>query len=198
MCDDCNQHIAWEKYQRVIEQIAMEIPTQQNELNLPQADDIRIGDEGPVMRRAGATVELVSMRFGAPPANPKGGPVFNFRSEGHDFADSKRCLILASAFFVFTGTQYPKTKYPFTLNRAPFMAVAGLWREGEGDQPPSFTMVDDMARTRCNLDSQSPGRRSAPCQLAALAGDLTKSESGLLQPLPAGSLHTEIVRKGAT
>jgi putative SOS response-associated peptidase YedK len=67
MCNDYRQHIAWAQYQR------LEIPAQQNELNLPRADDIRIGDDGPVMRRRGDAVELASMRFGFAPAKPKMG-----------------------------------------------------------------------------------------------------------------------------
>lgn len=111
MCNDYEQHVAWAEYQRLMLEIALEISTQQNDLNLPKADDVGIGDEGPVMRNSGEQVELVSMRFGFPPAKPKAGPVFNFRSEGCSFANSKRCLIPASAFFEFTGSKYPKTKH---------------------------------------------------------------------------------------
>ena len=67
--------------------------------------------------------------------------MFNFRSEGRSFDNSKRCLVPASAFFEFTGKNYPKAKYRFVLNGAPFMAVAGLWREPGGNQPPAFTML---------------------------------------------------------
>jgi len=66
---------------------------------------------------------------------------FNFRSDGRRFGDSKRCLVPASALFEFTGTKYPKAKHRFTLNDAPFMAIAGLWREGQGNQPDTFTML---------------------------------------------------------
>ena len=137
MCNDYEQHIAWAEYQRLMQKIALEIPSQQNKSNLPRTDDIRIGDEGPVMRSADGAVELVSMRFGFPPAKPKAGPVFNFRSEGRTFANSNRCLVPASAFFEFTAAKYPKTKHRLTLNGAAFMAIAGLWREGEGNQPPA-------------------------------------------------------------
>lgn len=59
---------------------------------------------GPVMRAAGNLIELVQMNFSFPPSGPKGGPVFNFRSEGRDFSKSNRCLIPASAFFEFMWT----------------------------------------------------------------------------------------------
>jgi putative SOS response-associated peptidase YedK len=197
MCNDYEQHVAWAEYQRLMQEIALEIPTQQNDLNLPQADDVRIGDEGPVMRKSGEQVELVSMRFGFPPAKPKAGPVFNFRSEGRSFANSKRCLIPASAFFEFTGSKYPKTKHRFTLKGASFMAIAGLWREGAGNQPSAFTML-----------TTEPGPDVAPIhnrQVVVLRPEdwrhwleLSKTESDLLKPLPAGSLDVEIVRQGAT
>ncbi len=116
-------------------------PTRQSEADLPQADDIRITDLAPIMRAAGADVELAPMSFGFPAATPRGGPVFNFRSEGRSFAKSNRCLVPASAFFEFTGAKSPKTKHQFTLNDAPFMAIAGLWREQQGNRPPAFTML---------------------------------------------------------
>jgi hypothetical protein len=54
------------------------IPTQQSELDLPEADDISINDTGPVMRAAGNVIELVPMNFSFPPSG-RGGPVFKFQ-----------------------------------------------------------------------------------------------------------------------
>lgn len=141
MCNDYEQHVKWREYQDMMQALALGTPTDQSERDLPQADDIRINDVGPVMRAAGNGIELAPMRFGFPPSSPKGGPVFNFRSEGRRFDKSHRCLIPASAFFEFTGTKYPKAKYRFTLSDAPFMAIAGLWRESDGTQPAAFTML---------------------------------------------------------
>ncbi|CDX52010.1 conserved hypothetical protein [Mesorhizobium plurifarium] len=53
----------------------------------------------------GDAIELASITFGFPLSGRTAGPVFNFRSEGRRFADSKRCLVPASAFFEFTGTK---------------------------------------------------------------------------------------------
>src|ERR1700712_1915343 len=139
MCNDYEQHIRWAQYSAMMQKAELGIPTRQSQKDLPAADDIRINDTGPVMRAAGNVVELVPMKFGFPPSG-KGGPVFNFRSEGRHFADSRRCLIPASAFFEFTGSKYPKAKHKFTMVGLPFMAIAGLWRQGEGNQPGSFTM----------------------------------------------------------
>jgi putative SOS response-associated peptidase YedK len=198
MCNDYEQHVAYAAHCQMMQDLALGIPSHQSELDLPQADDIRIGDTGPVMRSAEpGVVELVQMRFGfPPPQGRKGGPVFNFRSEGRHFSDSRRCLIPASAFFEFTGTKYPKAKHRFTMMGTPFLAVAGLWREGDGNQPPSFTMLT----TESGPDVAPIHNR----QIVVLRPedwrhwlDLTKTESELLRPLPGGSLAVEQVRTGA-
>ncbi len=141
MCNDYEQHIRWKEYCDMMQALELGVPTQQIELDLPQADDIKINDMGPVMRAAGNGIELVAMNFSFPPSSPRGGPVFNFRSEGRSFAKSNRCLIPASAFFEFTGKKYPKAKHRFTLNDASFLAIAGIWREGKANASPVFTML---------------------------------------------------------
>ncbi|MFG1285295.1 SOS response-associated peptidase family protein [Xanthobacter autotrophicus] len=113
---------------------------------------VRINDMAPVMRAAGNGVELAQMNFSFAPCRPKGGPVFNFRSEGWDFSKSGRCLIAAPDFFEYVGTKCPKTQYQFTLTEAPFLAIVGLWREAECNHPVSFTML-----------TTSPGPDIAPC-----------------------------------
>jgi hypothetical protein len=115
MCNDYEQHVRWAEYCAMMEALELGIPTQQTELDLPQADDIKINDMGPVMRAAGNGIELVSMNFSFLPSGPRGGPVFNFRSDGRRFDKSNRCLIPASAFFEFTGKKYPKAKHRFAL-----------------------------------------------------------------------------------
>jgi putative SOS response-associated peptidase YedK len=195
MCNDYEQHIRFAEYKAMMQDLALRVPTHQTELDLPMMDDVRIGDAAPMMRPAAdGAVELASMTFGFPPSG-KGGPVFNFRSEGRHFADSRRCLIPASAFFEFTGKKYPKAKHRFTLKGAPFLTIAGLWREGHGNQPPAFTML-----------TTEPGPDVAPIhnrQVVVLRPedwkhwlDLSKPEAELLRPLPEGSLNVELVRGG--
>jgi putative SOS response-associated peptidase YedK len=193
MCNDYEQHGTWAQYCKMMQALALRIPPQQLAADLPEADDIRINDLAPVMRASGDGTELARMRFGFPPASPRGGPVFNFRSERRRFDKSNRCLVPASAFFEFTGKKYPKAKHCFTLTDAPFMAIAGLWREGQENQPPSFTML-----------TTAPGPDVAPYynrQVAVLRPadwaawiNLTVPEAELLKPLPGGSLTTETVR----
>jgi len=193
MCNDYEQHVAWVAYCKEMQALELGVPTRQGELDLLQVDDVRIGDSGPVMRAAGNGIELAAMTFGFPPSSPRGGPVFNFRSEGRRFDKSNRCLIPASAFFEFTGKKYPKAKHRFTLNDAPFMAIAGLWREGKPGDPPAFTML-----------TTEPGEDVAPYhsrQIVVLPPEewaswiyLTKPEAELLRPLAVGSLQVDTVR----
>ena len=155
-------------------------------------DEVRIGDLGTVIRAAGNGIELVQMKFGFPPPRRGAGPVFNFKSDGRHFAASKRCLILLSGFFEFTGCKYPKAKHRFKLIGDAVMAIAGLWSAAE-DGTLSFTML-----------TTTPGPDIAPYhdrQVVVLRPEdwaawlfLTRPESELLKPLPAGSLSVETVR----
>ena len=193
MCNDYEQHVKWREYQDMMQALSLGTPTGQSERDLLQADDIRIGDTGPVMHVAGNGIELAPMTFGFPPSSPKGGAVFNFRSEGRRFDKSNRCLIPASAFFEFTGKKYPKAKHRFTLKDVPFMAIAGLWRDGKDGSAPAFTMLT----TDPGEDVQPYHSRQIvvlhPDQWAAWI-DLSRPESELLRPLPGGSLQVETVR----
>jgi hypothetical protein len=49
MCNNYEQHIAWEAYCKAMQEFELRMPTRQTEFDLPQADDIRIGDIGPVI-----------------------------------------------------------------------------------------------------------------------------------------------------
>ncbi len=108
MCNDYEQHVAWKAYCDAIQTLELRRSPRSTPQDLAQADDIRINDLGPAMRLVADAIELTPMRFGFPPANPMGGPVFNFKSEGRRFRPETRCLIPASAFFEFTGKKYPR------------------------------------------------------------------------------------------
>jgi putative SOS response-associated peptidase YedK len=161
--------------------------------NLEPRDDIWPTETAPVFRRCEEGVELVPLRWGFPPARPKGVPIINFRSEGRRFPRG-RCLIPASHFFEFTGTKSPKSKWKFTKAGEDWFCFAGLWRpmpEGAGD---AFTLL-----------TTEPGPDVAPIhdrQMVVLDRldwcawlDLTRPESELLRPLPAGNLAVEQVRQ---
>lgn len=127
-----------------------------------------------------------------PRPRSKAPPVFNFRSDNRHFDDSKRCLIILSGFFEFTGTKSPKAKYRFRLKDSPVMGIAGLWSEDK-DGALSFTML-----------TTEPGPDIAPIhdrQVCVLKPEqwadwlfLTKPEAELLVPLPEGTLVVEMVR----
>ncbi|MDR3476104.1 MAG: SOS response-associated peptidase [Devosia sp.] len=196
MCNSYESFVLWQEYCAMMAGLDLGIPARQSEPDLPQAADIRIGDTAPVMRAAGNLIELVPMRFGFPPASPRGGPVFNYRSEGRRFEQSRRCLIPASGFFEFTGKKYPKAKHRFRLAGTPWMAIAGLWRDLPAGEPPSFTML-----------TTEPGPDVAPYhdrQVVVLRPAdwaawiyMTKPEGELLRPLEAGALEVETLRQGS-
>jgi putative SOS response-associated peptidase YedK len=196
MCNAYEQHVKWVAYTQMMQALELGVPTQQTELDLPESDEIRIKDLAPVMRAAGNGIELVPMTFGFPPSNAKGGPVFNYRSDGRHFDKSNRCLIPASGFFEFTGKKYPKAKHRFTLNDAPFMAIAGIWREGAAGASPAFTMltIDPSPDVAPYHDRQIVVLR--PSDWAGWIY-LTSPEAELLRPLPEGSLTVETVRAGS-
>jgi len=75
------------------------------------------------------------------------------------------------------------------------MAIAGLWREGQGNQPPSFTMLTTAPGPDVAAVPRPPGWRCCgPPEWAAWI-NLTAPEAELLKPLPGGSLAVE---NGAT
>ena len=193
----CNEYEFQTKYQEYVEfmhdvDVGPPGPPDDSWLNRPS---IRIGDLGPVLRAAGNGLEMVAMKFGFPPARPKSGPVFNFKSEGRHFDQSARCIIPATGFFEFTGDRYPKTRHRFSSTAWLLMGIAGLWRGGAAGAPPSFTML-----------TTGPGPDVAPIhdrQIVILPPQdwmawigLARPESELLKPLPAGTLRSDVVRKG--
>jgi putative SOS response-associated peptidase YedK len=196
MCNDYEQHVRWAEYCKMMQALALAVPRRQSEFDLPQADDVRINDVGPVMRAAGGEIELAPMSFSLPPGRPGGAPVFNFRSEGRHFANSTRCIVPASAFFEFTGKKYPKAKHRFALRGSPITGIAAISRAGQGNQPPSFAML-----------TTGPGPDVAPFhnrQVVVLHPQdwaawihLTKPEAALLRPLHEGSLEVTTVREEA-
>lgn len=195
MCNSYEQQVAYGDYRKAVEQQELETPSSESAADLPQAEDIKIGDVGPVLVAAGNGVELWPMKFGWPAPRPKAGPVFNFKSDGRHFADSRRCLVILSGFYEFVGTKCPKAKYRFTLKDSPVMGIAGLWSEAD-DGSLSFTML-----TTAPGPDIEPYHDRQVCVLApkdwAAWLFLTRPEEDLLRPLPAGALEVTLVRAGS-
>ena len=113
MCNDFGNRVPYDEYLRAFSEIRVPLRWPTAAPNLEPRDDIWPTETAPVIRRREEGVELVQLRWGFPPARPKGAPVINFRSEGRRFPKG-RCLIPASHFFEFTGSKSPKSKWKFT------------------------------------------------------------------------------------
>ena len=192
MCNDFGNRIPYDDYLRAFSELRVPVRFPTAAPNLEPRDDIWPTDPAPVIRRRGDGVELVQLRWGFPPARPKGAPVINFRSEGRRFPGG-RCLVPASHFYEFTGTKSPKSKWKLTKTDEPWFCFAGLWRPVPDGSVEAFTLL-----------TVEPGPDVAPIhgrQMAVLERDewlawldLTRPERELLRPLPAGSLEVEQVR----
>lgn len=192
MCNEYGNRVRYRRYVEEFSHLGLPLVVEGNGPDLTPRDSIRIRDTAPVILRTGDGV-LLTERTWAPRAASK-KPVFNFRSEGRDFARSTRCLIPASHFCEFTAPADPKDKrkdkWRFTLAGAEWFCIAGLIRPDAIDAAECFTML-----------TTAPGPDVAPYhdrQVAVLQPaewrawlDLTRPEVELLRPLPQGSLHVE-------
>ena len=100
--------------------------------NLEPRDSIRPTDPAPVLVGSSQGVELRRLRWGF--AQPKGGPLINFRSDGRRFPNG-RCLVPADGFYEFTGAKAPKSKWLFTAPDEGLFCIAGVVRDDR------FTML---------------------------------------------------------
>jgi putative SOS response-associated peptidase YedK len=191
MCNDYANHIPYDDYRRAFSELKIRIfPAGGVTPNLEPRDDIWPTDSAPIIRAAEDGVELAELRWGFPPARPKGSPVINMRGEGRRFSHG-RCLVPASWFYEFTGSRSPKSKWRFALTNGEWMCIAGLWRPTDaGDR---FTML-----------TCPPGPDVEPIhnrQVVVLDRhdwaewlDPTASPERLLRPSPAETLAVERVR----
>lgn len=157
--------------------------------------NIKITDVAPIVRTiegARGAGDLVQRRWSWP--GPTGKPVYNFRSDGREFA-SGRCLIVADGFYEFTTPEDPKKKrkdkWLFTKKDEPLFCIAGIWRT-DPKVGEAFTML-----------TMPPGPDIAPyhdrqiCVLERSAWadwlDPTISAKEILRELAAGTLHVEQV-----
>lgn len=158
--------------------------------NLAPLDSIRITDANAIIRAAAdapGAAELVVRRWSWPGAHGK--PVYNYRSEGRDFARG-RCLIVADGFYEFTAPADPKAKrkdkWLFTKAGEDWFCIAGLWR-ATAEVGEAYTML-----------TTAPGPDVAPYHSRQIVV-LERADWGrwldprvpageVLKPLPAGSL----------
>ena len=185
MCNDFGNHIPYDDYLRAFSQTRIPIRWPSAAPNLEPRDDIWPTDASPVIRQTDDGHEFIQLRWGFPPTKAKGPPIINFRSEKRRFPVG-RCLVPASHFYEFTGKKSPKSKWKFTKAGEDWFCFAGLWRPmpGGGDaftllttEPgPDVEPIHDRQMVILNRDSWTSWL------------DLTRPETELLKPLPAGSL----------
>jgi putative SOS response-associated peptidase YedK len=151
---------------------------------------IRISDLSPVVRlKEGRLIgAMTPWAWRA----PNGRPVFNFVSEGRDFAKVDRVLIPATGFYEYTTPATPKVKlkdrHLFTLTGEPWFWIAGLVRDG------AFSML-----------TTAPGPDVAPYHDRGIVPldpadglawlDLKGPAAQVLKPPPAGRLTVRTLRR---
>ncbi|RWJ00045.1 SOS response-associated peptidase [Mesorhizobium sp.] len=195
MCNDYRLHVDVASIVEDFADLKIKIRFSEGRPNLEARDDVKITDVGPIIR----TVEgergegdLVQRRWSWPGANKR--PVYNFRSEGREFA-SNRCLIVADGFYEFTDPTDPKKKrkdkWLFTKADEPIFCIAGIWRKTD-DVGEAFTML-----------TMEPGPDITPYhdrQIVILERhvwadwlDPAVPAQSLIKPIVAGSLHVKQV-----
>lgn len=194
MCNLYSNKVAPDAVLAALEQLRIPLAFPEGVPNFEPRDEIRITDRAPILRWGGESAELVQRRWSWP--GPGGKPVYNYRSDGREFANSGRggrCLIVTDGFFEFTTPAEPrsdkrKDRWRFTVPDRDWFAIAGLWRTSEVGE--AFTML-----------TTEPGPDVAPYhnrQVALLPPEGWRSwldGSGaardLLGPCPAGTLRVE-------
>jgi len=194
MCNLYSSKVAPAAVVEALEQLRIPLRFPEGVPNFEPRDEIRITDRAAIVRWSGGSAELVQRRWSWP--GPGGKPVYNFRSDGREFANSERggrCLIVADGFYEFTAPSAPradkrKDKWRFAVAGRDWFGIAGLWRSG--DVGEAFTML-----------TTEPGPDVEPYhnrQVAVLPHDHWRSwldGSGaareLLGPCPAGMLEVE-------
>lgn len=195
MCNDYEQYLKWVEYSELMQKLALGLSIDDGPDDLPQAEDIRVNDTAPVMRAQGNVVALQQMKWSFPSPRPGGKPAFNFRSERRHFTKEQRVIIPASAFFEFTGTKSPKSKWRFSLADGSPLGIAGIWRSGGADNLDLFTMLTtapgpDIEPYHDRQIVILPPRDWASWLYA------DRPEAELLKPPPAGSLSVALARAG--
>ena len=91
MCNDFGNHIPYSAYLEEFSQIRVPIVFPTAAPNLEPRDDIWPTEPAPVFRRREHGVELVQLRWGFPPARPKGAPVISGADAQEQSRDYGRC-----------------------------------------------------------------------------------------------------------
>jgi putative SOS response-associated peptidase YedK len=189
MCNLYTQTSTPEAIRWMIAELGMQLRFPDGIPNL-QPRDVAITDPAPVVRAGTGGYDLLVRRWSWP--RPGGKPVYNFRSDGREFASS-RCLILADGFYEFTAPADPKARrkdrWLFTALDGDMLGIAGLVRTDPA-VGEAFTML-----------TTEPGPDVAPYhsrQVAVLPPaswqswlDGSEPAGTLIGPLPGGTLQVQ-------
>jgi len=192
MCNDFGNRIPSSDYLAAFSQTRIPVECPNAAPHLEPRDDIWPTDRAPVIRRLEDGMnEFAELRWGFPPARPKGPPVKYFRSEGRRFPVG-RCLVPASFFYEFTGAKSPKTKWKFTKAGEPWFCFAGLWRHMPAGAEAFTLLTTDPSADVAPIHDRQMVILEHTDWSAWL--EQTENEAELLRPLQPGSLKVEQVR----
>jgi putative SOS response-associated peptidase YedK len=187
MCNEYRFKQSLDRIAREFGELALPLHWAGGAPNLEPRDSIRPTDPAPIVVGAPDGAELQQLRWGF--VQPNRPPVINFRSDGRRFPKG-RCLIPADGFYEFTGAKSPKSKWLFTpADGTELFCIAGLVRDDR------FTM---LTTEPCADVAPYHDRQIVilpPSQWADWLGPPEAQPE--LEPLPAGSLKVELVRRGA-
>lgn len=192
MCNDYANRIPYDAYVKAFRQLKAPLSAPGGPPNLEPREDIWPTDVAPVIRADEDGVELVQLRWGFPPARPKGPPVINMRSENRRFAHG-RCLVPMTHFYEFTGKRSPKDKWRFTKPGEDWFCVAGLWRTVEGAAPAFAMLTCEPGADVALIHNRQVVVLDKEQWLNWL--DPAFPEKELLRPSPAGSLNVEKIER---
>jgi len=191
MCNDYGNHVAYDDYLRAFSELRIPVRFPVAAPNLEQREDIWPTETAPVVRQTDEAAEFAQLRWGFPPAHPKGPPVINFRSEGRRFPKG-RCLVPATHFFEFTGRKSPKSKWKLTKAGESWFCFAGLWRPMPGGGDAFTLLTTEPGPDIAPIHNRQPVVLDRAEWRSWLDG--ARPERELLAPLPAGALKVEQVR----
>jgi putative SOS response-associated peptidase YedK len=103
MCNDYRLEVEASATLEDFSDLKIKISFSEGTPNIQARQDIKITDTAPIVRTIDSDPnagDLVQRRWSWP--GPNGKPVYNFRSDGREFA-SGRCLIIADGFYEFTN-----------------------------------------------------------------------------------------------
>ena len=137
MCNDYRLEVDIASIMEDFDNLQIKIETSEGMPNVPARADIKMTDVAPIVKSSESGRgfgELVNRRWSWP--GQTGKPVYNFRSEGREFA-SHRCLILTDGFYEFTKPR-TRSRSGRTSGFSRCRTIAGSALQGFGARMPMW------------------------------------------------------------